>query len=457
MPRNLLINTTEECKMPLFNNTEKPLELDNYQLEFVKFQKKLKYQPLITIVESLSNHIKTVEAMDDKDQKYYGSKLNVVIRNLFGLNYKIVFSDKTMAAVSGTFSHSRSTLEHDFNFGRKDIKRNTEKISRAASDQKKVISLYEIDLENAMVLKSPLEEDGTIYLDPVFLVNVAKLTPSEITAAIVHEIGHTFTYITTSTAMIRVSQAVQNAIRDSRGMNEGQINVVIANTLTEADILSKEDLSKLNARGQINSAPLLSKIVGNVGSLMTGDKFAEVESEHSADIFAARVGFGKELVGALHKISEYGRKLNSGPFLTKKLWAVLNLLFVFLPGLLITILAWFIIGYAFGFVLGTILNPMVPWVHDKDRSRFQRVLNQEVQLLKQSDLTKADKKAALKTIEEINRKITDDDEVKLLKEIGVLLGTPAGRQRDGARIQQRLENLVANPLFVYSTKLEILT
>ena len=131
-----------------------------------------------------------------------------------------------------------------------------------------------------------------------------KLTPRELTAILLHEVGHNFSHAVIPIHDLLETMKLAIQIRNMKTIemsNDTQNNM---NILTTIQNQFKENLSKIlvNSNNMIENGKLM--ISGLLSSLSTVNRERYLD-EKIADSFATTYGFGKELSSGLHKLDKY--------------------------------------------------------------------------------------------------------------------------------------------------------
>jgi len=285
------------------------------------------------------------------------------------------------------------------------------------------------------------EVKSTINL-PVEIFTTKTHEPEEIAAITLHEIGHLFTYyefmsrsVTTNQALAGLSKAL-----DGSGSVQDRESVLItikkAMKLTDLD---EKELAKSN-NNKVIEFVVISSIARQVESEIGTNIYDFSTWEYLADDYATRQGAGRHLVIALDK-------------LYRGYW---NISFRSLPVYIaMEALKLVLVALSPFFVMFMLMDGSGEPTYDRPGARFKRVRNQIVEALKNDKLSKDDVEnlnADLVAIDKMLESIEDRRQwVAVLWESVI----PSERKmRSQQRLQQELEAIATNELFVKAAQLK---
>lgn len=167
-----------------------------------------------------------------------------------------------------------------------------------------------IDNKNATISNLPKDYNVFIYIDFTFVMHDKglNLTSEELLAAILHEVGHTYTAFEKSVYSVYSTVVLLDTIQESiNNKNNDPINVLKISydkmTGTNGTLKNKDTIE------------VISTLRDNLeGYNYNDDKFyqnSRISSEQQADQFVSRFGLGKELIIGLEKLGTSYRMFNS--------------------------------------------------------------------------------------------------------------------------------------------------
>ncbi len=346
-----------------------------------------------------------------------------------------------------------------------------------------------IDLKKAKVSGIFSKYTHSIYMDFYFNMTTIGLSPGEVAAIVLHEVGHAFSWYEYSNRLESTNQVMQNVLEEL-GKKDKNLEYVYRE-LEDGLSMSKEEIDSLLASESsvIFGYKFFTAVTNKVVSQLPNDKYDETSSEQLADQFCNRFGYGRELVSGLAKINkEHGGEMSSAAeygsflktvFLTMLIASFFSALFSS-GGLIAAILSTVIIPTSM--VVGVILNPAALLFtlaymfiililtkvtirvisnnhhtsYDELVDRYKRIRSDMISLLKNVALTDKDRDTVIFSIDSIDKMIEYGKEHKntIIKISESIADVFNYKDKADIKIQQLLEELAANDLFLKSAKLK---
>lgn len=301
---------------------------------------------------------------------------------------------------------------------------------------------------------------NTIYM-PAFMVKSSKYTAEELAAITLHEVGHLFVYFEFIARMVTTNQVLAGIARGmDKSSNQAERETILisakkALNLTDTQL---DQLAKSNNTTAVNVV-VVRNIIQVHKSELGSNIYDSNNWEYLADEYATRHGAGRALVTSLDKIyRDFGHmsfKSNTTFLFTEALKVVCAILLVALavvggvPGLQASM--YFGILLMFWASADGIGDPL----YDRPGVRLKRARNQLVERLKNKDLPTNENKAIQEDLAVIDGILAAvEDKLPLFSRIALWF-SPNGRDRlDAEKLQQELETLAMNDLFVASAKMK---
>lgn len=308
-----------------------------------------------------------------------------------------------------------------------------------------------VDLANGMVggAFSKLECKLAIYSA---LLTSRFFTAAEIAAVILHELGHVFSYyefladtVSTNQALASIAKAVLAEPDHSQRV------IILASTEKELDIAlaDKNGLADSKNAQTIHTVLLTGKME-KVRSALGSGVYDNVSWEYLSDQFAARHGAGRDLVTGLDKMNRYYDNEAYVPTAARFMSSVYATLL--LAGF--TIVAP-VVGCIVGILAFALTAPKFADDYDTLDIRFKRIRAQMVEALKAKDLDKYERDQLVDDIKVIDTIVRDMGNYRGFLEVFWDTVRPSRRlARKQQLLQQDLEKLAANALFVHSADLK---
>lgn len=312
----------------------------------------------------------------------------------------------------------------------------------------------EIDLVKAKVHGAFEKMRTTMLMPMTMLAKGSKFSPGEAAAVMLHEIGHTFTFMEFVGRTLTTNQAIAGLSRFlDKSVDQGKRVVLFARAADELkmDAAKKEVLKECKTPEQLATIVLDQAITKSVSEL--GRSIYDVNTaEYLADQFAARQGASVELVTALDKL------MSSGAGVLMKVFVFLQ----FLPFIISVIKAGFIMIFPiFGFILVALIvygQDKANEIYDNAAARFIRIKHQLVEQLKNPAIKADFRQRLVQDVNNIDDVIKDKNYIDKLD----IFATIAYYLKPGFRaahrqevMQKELERIVNSDLFVHAAKLKM--
>lgn len=303
---------------------------------------------------------------------------------------------------------------------------------------------------------SELEPVVAIYLGMFYTYNGFKMTGEELAAAILHELGHLFSFYELLANQVTTNQALRAVKETFLNSNDVTLRIDLLKKIDEATgtTIADKDVVAQTVKSETALASVLLKTTVEATRSDLGSSIYDRRGfEYLSDQFAARLGAGVHIATGLDKMNRlYGHESYNGRMthFFSQVTSVIGFLFlsVFSLGL------WPVLCLLFG---DPILNDETD-SYDRPGERFARVRRELVDSLKRQNISKELKAQILADIEkikEIESKVKDRWGVGA-KVYGFLFQS-ARVARNKIAQQQLLEELSNNSLYVSATKLSTLS
>ena len=311
------------------------------------------------------------------------------------------------------------------------------------------------------------EYKHSIYMNFKELVTTFKMEAPEITAILLHELGHGFYACEYSDRTDTVNQVLVNVSKEMSKEKTKRNPEYIYKELLKVNPNTKKEMVQDVVAGSriIPSAELFKYTMDTVGHQLENHKYDETAFENLADNFAARFGYGPMLVSALKKINEVFpenslRRFAFFVMLGSAMFCILAAIFLVFVG------PW-AIGYSIFYAyIGTLLTWALvansgeegrDYTYDDLKIRYKRIRDQLVQQIKAGDYEVKDAMILIKDIEQMDDLIKTTGQYRSGLDFIMNYIRPANfRAKKSIERQQLLEDLVSNELFIQSLKLQSL-
>lgn len=279
------------------------------------------------------------------------------------------------------------------------------------------------------------------------------LTAGELTAVILHELGHAFDGIEEHHRLESTNSSIVDILDDLSANRKDEAVRRFKLTFTKEEFekdITSDSVEEIDFCGKLALA-----YMGEVKSQLLDAKYDESNFENMADTFAARFGMGDQLVSGLQKIYQ---KTNSVLPNSKSL-------FFALYSIDVAILAstFLLFGVAGGLVFNGIILLFFSGtdnnsrVYDDPVERYTRIKNTVINAMKGVEVDKENLSVLLdqyEYIEEIIQK--SNNRPDMFTDIADVIRPSARKARYYIDLQRSIENSLNNKLFVKSAQLKVL-
>jgi hypothetical protein len=272
----------------------------------------------------------------------------------------------------------------------------------------------------------------------------------EVAAIILHETGHAFTFMEFCDRGLSTNQAIAGLTRALDKSISADKRMVIFDKAAKQLDLSKERtkaLKEAKTEAQVSVIVLDDAIEKSISEL--GYSVYDVNScEYLADQFAARQGASKALVTALDKI--FKRPLFGGGatmwFIGAYVAVMVTFIIVSTAGVIIPV--WFLLMLAF--------TDKKNDIYDNPYARMKRIKLQNVERLKNKDLSAKVKVVLLEENEAIEKCMRDyQDKLGLIEKIAYFLKPSYRNAHKYELLQKELEDFASSDMFSAAAKLKM--
>lgn len=433
-------------------------------LEAIDFQYNSQLGPELELVfeEILESKLSDVKIHSSKDPNFR-NRLNAIVKKHTGLNLNITFDTQNIAcAWIPQFNINNSFIHNEVKEFFKD--------QSDFSKQYKAVLNYKdkntINLLDARVGGIFSEMEFRIDLTMSYFKSV-KINAREITAIVLHEVGHIFTWLENMFKTTTSNLVLMSIFKNIADVKDSKEREVIFQALSKEFKVSDTDLVEIEktSSGVLKQVILLSKIVKQNNSVTGTYTYDYRSSEQMADQFATRFGYGRDLISGLDK---FGVTQSEGYYSNRFLafthcvtQSIFNT-FVFVSFNIIPFIAYGPVGGVIAAVIYILLLKVMlgpdTMTYDEIKGRYLRIKHDMIEALKHNK----DKE----TNDQIIDKIQDIDKFidglkkydhtftginKILRKI--LVSKDHQDQIKQYELQQELEQLASNDLFVRAAKL----
>ncbi len=409
---------------------------------------------LMTKIQSkaLSGEYKTHNQLNKSPEL---EMLTSLIFNRLGLKVEFIVNS-AMAAILPFYSNKNHVFLNDMFRGGFSI-REQEKILRKAQDKAGFVNSHKAKVGGIFS-----EYENLVYMNFYDMFKVYKMSPGEMTAILLHELGHGFYACEYADRLESNNQALANVAQELASKKDSKDMIYIFRELEKVNSkITEEEVDKLiNGNRVIAGATWFKVIVGGVRNQMDNSKYDDSSFEQMADNFAGRFKYGRQLMTGLEKLHALLGNVNKHP----KWMAVLSMLqlarFVALAAFTMVMLFGGLIPHALLYGVLTFLTlrtageDFKDYTYDELKIRYKRVRNEYVELLKDLKIPKQQLDDTLADIYLMDSMINETHRYNnLLAPLANFIFSDAKAANKSIIEQQMLESLTFSDLFVKSAEL----
>lgn len=407
----------------------------------------------------ISRIIKIIQNKEIKSAKELSKheliqSLEKMIFDRFKLKVHIV-THLAPAAIMPFYSNKNHIFLHEMFRGNFNIK-----------DQNKLLKEFDqkkgsVNLEKATVDGIFSQYDHPLYLNFHTLIELYKMSSAEITAIILHELGHAFYACYYSDRTDRTNQVLASMVRHLNNNETGDIDYIYREAIKISSKIKKEEIDKMmNGPRTVASTSFFKVVSEIVRSQTVDDTYNETAFEQRADNFASRFGYGKPLILSLEKMSvgsdEKSLLVRTCVHFLSLTSTILLCIFLGLSILVMNFSGIIVFGFYTTILFAVNREDVRDYTYDDLKIRYLRVRQDIVDQLKEIKDDKEVVKQMLENIYTIDEAIKSTSVVRTLPAIiSNFIFSGARQAVSSIKEQQLFEALASNDLFVKSAELRL--
>lgn len=442
------------------------LSMENIEHQRDSFGKDLE----LVLTEAQSRYLAKKDKAEYSD---LGVRLETLTYQRTGIKTKIDLKSFSNGAIMPFYINSNNILAKGAHRG---------ELENIDASQDKLLKTFDkkssgtVDIKNATVSGIFSEYEHPLYLGLEMNFG-CNMSPGEITAVMLHELGHAFTFYEYSNRLSSTNQVLTEYVSSSIGKKNPGKRKYNLEQLNRYGVVSDEECdSLLNNEGSILTNAMFLRYIGYVVSTLPNVRYDETSAEQLADNFASRFGYGKELVTGLDKLYRSGyapeKYIASRAFLYLFELLITYEVVTFLFGVILNAnIALYVVAKGGIWLAAKTFNYvylMLAWwsvtgadnedmTYDKLKLRYTRIRSDMITTLKNPNVDKATSERVVKAISEIDPIIKNTMIHNNLLTMAKNFLLPVHRNTSSAiALQQQLEILASNDLFVKAAELKSL-
>ena len=397
------------------------------------------------------------------EKSSYIKEIETLIRSRFNLNVKfdkklhvfypaaiLPFFSDYMKNLNGAHNFTVSDFINFFNYTdllkhSNDLSKERDKLIKSLHDKKGYV-----DIKNARVGGYLSEVPHYIIVDFFTLIQL-EITAEEMSAIIIHEIGHAFTGLESHFKLVKFSSMISDVMNEMNNKNIDKAKYIFKQNISQKDfnkLIIKDDESVTDFYNKIAIGSL-----GEVKSILMNSKYDETNFENLADSFCARMGVSQDLVTGLHKMHKrFGTVGNTNSLyystmlFAELLFAIMTISFFGIMGVMIVV-----------FILTVLFNSdLKQMTYDFPIERYNRIKNNILISLKNQSLPNEFTKDLIAQYTFIDEIIQKSQNFKSIYEHISDYILPTNRANAYyIELQSTIENMLSNRLFLKSAQLSV--
>lgn len=445
-------------------------------LEAIDYQRNDPFGPALEVIvgEFVEMVKKDTPSKYIEGSKELKDKFNKVVLERTGINVYLI-TDKLLAATMPNVYNPNSILVLDgFN---EDLNGEYNSLMGAGLLYNKPsnFKVGTVDYKRARIGGWFSEQPVPLFCNFIDQVNEYKMTVPEITAIILHELGHDFEGAAMCFRINTSNQVIADAVKRISDIEESKRTEYVYKELSKVSPdMTKEDVEGLSSSNPVvMGVSAFRAIIGCVKSLSNSKEHDVTTYEALSDSFAVRFGYGKYLASGLDKmindpmlkITTFGLNAFFATIFSILLVEIFKLLSVLwmmknTPKSLIKVGLGVLISVAQRIIVARILlnnerESTRDMTYDLDKDRFIRLRNDLVNALKDPEIDVKTRRATLEQIKFVDTVINRSQNIRGFINLITLVLSPKDRGIYNAiKSQQEIEKMIANDIFVSVSKLK---
>jgi len=453
----------------------------------------LRFSRIVNLYENLS--LTNVKFFRHREVKVLIEEIDSLISKRYGINFKHINATGFGYAVFPAPPKQYNIINRDIVNNHEETKAYLNAIGKRKSNSYKEVDDFEqhqnevlynwvksveaidnqfrkdgitVDLKKAAITNLPKDYIAYIGVDFDILIGKANATGPELTATLMHEIGHAFTHIEYSYRTVNNTAVIVDSLKS-----------VIDETMSYNKALrlsyvklggDAKGIDKTNA--VTATLMVVNKYMINTRDFDTTNTHSVSDSEQLADQFAGKFGLSSELATMLTKLHKVGEDMNNAAIMEATGIIYLNILLtsLFIAGSISGAIVISAITVGIIFALAIVIESGIDLytgggvrggiTYDLDYRRTKRIRNEVVRQLRTTDLPKSVIKEQLSYLKVIDEELlaakSESKEISNFAKLGRLLFKTNRDASSVKELDELVEDIMENELYIASNKLKTL-
>lgn len=336
-------------------------------------------------------------------------------------------------------------------------------------DQNRILDRKDVQHGTVNIEKAILGGIFSEYVNEVFmdfrtLVKDLMMSPPEVTAILLHELGHGFDACEFSDRIERNNQVVAEVFRHISDRNDKSDMAYVYKELRRVsnDITEKEVEDLIKGTRIVAGYTWFKVCIGSIQSQMLEDTYDKTSFEAASDSFAVRFGYGRALSTGLEKLHASQRWMKDPKYGQAFSYLIV---IMFTIGMVVAGAALFASSHIIIATYVTVIllsafrlsgSDVKYMEYDELKVRYGRIRNDIIEMLKRSAMDDARMKETILSIKELDILIDSiPTHSTFLGDIADFVFSSAKGAARAVKEQQLQEKLISNDLFLKSSELKV--
>lgn len=439
-------------------------------LEMIDFQRNDQFgASLEPLVEEIANIGTLSKFRKSGKVEEYEKKFSALVKERFNLNISVRLTKGLACADVNMLSSHNVLIASPF----KDLHdRDPDKKLSVLDGIKNGARLGYIDQRKARVYGWLSTVPCSVDLNISDLSNHWNHTVQEIVAIFLHEVGHVFNALEYSARINKTNQTLAEIAGAVIGKSPDKVSIVYREIQQLDDSASRTIAEDICSGDSILIGRGAWELLGLSVKSLTGEYYADVSFEAMSDTFATRMGYGQysaQTLAWLEEIDPTSTQVGEITKVMNRMFALAGLIgclsiltAAVSPGIILPMIGVFttvISAKLFGDAVTFARRSTWGMIYDDSKNRITRVKNQLVEDLKRREAPKDELESLIKSIRIVEGYISECPEYKtpVWTSITDSIFPKDARMKKGLEDHRVIESLVANDLFLSSSRLRVKT
>ena len=392
-------------------------------------------------------------------RSHFGDLISDLVYRRFGIKLQVMFNNDCIGAIMPMILNENHVLLDNYWRGGGVLPKDQVRVIKEAKNK-----TGWVDLEHAKVGGLFSEYLHKMWFDVVGHFRLHQTTVPGMVAIILHELGHAFTYYEFANRLEETNQVLAHLSDEIRNPTSPSKRIYIFKELAGKFGVKEEEFNDIieEENEAILGVKLFKKYVAFVKSQLPNRKYTETSSEQLADNFAARFGYGRQLITALDQFYQFDPERNSSVRRMAPYFEIIKHMLLIGAAVVYTIGGLVIIGVAIAFLY------VICFIHggeededmtyDRLKMRYTRIRQQYIERINKIPMSKEDLRHVVDEVHQMDEIIKQCAVYRsLFTRLANFVFSKNRAAKASVELQYLLEELTHNNLFLKSAELKVLS